>query len=47
MSGEQQEPYEVEIYDNDYNTHILNIFGKPMFKDNHVVEIRGIAKLVS
>ena len=47
MSGEQQKPYTVEIYDTNYNTHLLSVFGKPIFEDNHVVEIRGIAKLVS
>jgi len=47
MSGQQQEPYQVEIYDTNYNVHILNVFGKPIIENKKVVEIRGIAKLLN
>jgi len=37
----------VEIYDANYNVHTLKVFGKPVIKGEQVVEVRGIAKLVS
>ncbi len=47
LKGIQQPPYMVEVYDKEYNSHYLNIYERPVFKDGKVVAVEGIAKLLS
>jgi len=47
LNGIQQDPYMVEVYDKEYNTHYLNIYEKPVFEDGKVVAVEGVAKLLS
>jgi len=47
LKGVQQEPYKVEVYDKEYQTHFLYIYEKPVIKDEKVVGIEGVAKLLN
>jgi len=47
IQGIQQEPYRLEIYDKKYNKHSLYVFEKPIFKDEKVIGVKGVAKLLS
>ena len=47
LKGIQQEPYKVEVYDKEYQTHYLYVYEKPVFKDEKVIAVEGVAKLLS
>ncbi len=47
LKGIQQDPYEVEVYDKDYNTHRLYVYETPVIQDGKVIAVEGIAKLLN
>lgn len=47
LKGIQQEPYKVEVYDKEYKTHLLCVYERPVFKDEKIVGIEGVAKLLN
>lgn len=47
LKGIQQEPYKVEVYDKEYQTHFLYVYERPIFKNEQVVGIEGVAKLLN
>lgn len=47
LNGQEQEPYQVEMYDKDYIAHLLLIKEKPLFAAGKIIGIQGVAKLLS
>lgn len=47
LNGQEQEAYQIEVYDKDYLPHILLIKEKPIFEGEEVVGLQGVAKLLS
>ena len=47
LKGIQQEPYKVEVYDKEYHTHLLFVYERPVFENDEVVGIEGVAKLLN
>lgn len=47
LHGNEQKAYKIEIYDKDFNTHILLIKEKPMYEGDKIVGPQGVAKLLS
>ncbi len=47
LKGIQQEPYKVEVYDKEYQTHFLYIYEKPVYKNGEVIGVEGVAKLLN
>ena len=37
----------VEVYDKEYQTHFLYVYERPIFKNEQVVGIEGVAKLLN
>ena len=46
LRGEEQAPYQVEVYNKDYIPHILYVCEKPVFNGNEVIAVEGVAKLL-
>ena len=47
LKGLQKEPYQLEIYDADFVPHTLEVNEKPIFENNKVVAVEGVAILLS
>lgn len=47
LKGEEQEPYQVEMYDKGYTPHLLLIKEKPLYEGGEIIGIQGVAKLIN
>jgi PAS domain S-box-containing protein len=47
LKGIQQKPYKVEVYDKEYNPHMLYIYERPVSKDEKIIGVEGVAKLLN
>jgi len=47
LKGLEQKPYQLEIYDKKYIAHLLEVNEKPIFENNEVVGVEGVAILLN
>ena len=47
LKGIVQDPYLVEVYDKDYKVHLLRVFEMPVYEEEEIVGLEGVAKLLS
>jgi len=47
LSGTQQDPYQLEIYDKQLNRRLLEVYESPIMNEDKVEAIEGIAKVLN
>ena len=47
ITGKQQKPYDVEVYDKNLNRKLLHVYESPVFGEDGVEGIEGIAKVLN
>ncbi|PHR58960.1 MAG: hypothetical protein COA44_02095 [Arcobacter sp.] len=47
ITGKQQDPYQIEIYDKHLNRRLIKVYESPVIIEGKVEEIEGVAKVLN